>query len=459
MIVKQRLHEDTRPTLYRGLKYWGKKPHNVWRRLIEDNTQPKDVVYDPFAGSALTFFESLKAGRVPVIADINPLTLFLVDVYSKSFDLQKIKVLADQITTKIRKTAFYKKNYTCECPYCHKLVEIYNYRWHNGTPDELSYKCPHCRKTYTIRNTVPYIQDTDSKKWKPSFDLRELSLVTPALINKIGGSNITHLWTNRNLTLLCAIFDHIRKIKGEEKDALMFGFMQILHLTTKMCALRGNGANRPLSTSWGRPAFLGLSSFMEQNPVVQFERAIYGNAGVIQCLESRYKYLPSYTYSTDIKDLHKVDGIVLLRDCKAIKTGFHANLVITDPPYGSIIQYGELSLVWNVWLNQYDPKYAMSLKQEIIVNRKKNHERYVNDMVKVWNNCQNLLEQNANVIVTYNSNSMEDWQALQQILQRTDLYVKEQRVQKNKRSSEANVSCKKGIGITDYYFVLGTKKR
>lgn len=149
----------------------------MWRRLIEDNTQPKDVVYDPFAGSALTFFESLKAGRVPVIADINPLTLFLVDVYSKSFDLQKIKVLADQITTKIRKTAFYKKIYTCECPYCHKLVEIYNYRWHNGTPDELSYKCPHCRKTYTIRNTVPYIQDTDSKKWKPSFDLRELSVI------------------------------------------------------------------------------------------------------------------------------------------------------------------------------------------------------------------------------------------------------------------------------------------
>lgn len=458
MFVKQKLIEETRPTLYRGLKYWGKKPHNIWRELIDNSTQPKDVVYDPFAGSALTFFETIKSGRYPIVADINPMTLFLVDVYSKNFDLDKIKSLTQKITTKIRQTAFYKKNYTCFCFTCHKPVEIYNYRWHNNVPDELSYKCPHCGKTHTVCNTIPYTKTIVSRTWKPTFDLSLLSSITPSFIKKIGGKNITNLWTNRNLELLSIIFDYICKIKDEEKEALMFGFLQILHLTTKMCALRGPNANRPLSTSWGRPAFLALSSYMEQNPILQFERAIYGNSGVLQCLKSRYKYLPSYTYSTDIKDLHKVNGIVLLQDCKTIKTGFNANLVITDPPYGSIIQYGELSLVWNVWLNKYDSKYAVSLKQEIIINRKKTHEQYINDMVKVWNNCRNLLKDNANVIVTYNSNSKDDWQALQEILQRTDLYVKEQRIQKNKRSSEANVSSKNGIGITDYYFILGTKK-
>lgn len=54
------LVEDSRPTLYRALKYWGKKPHNIWRDLITAYTNAGDIVYDPFAGAALTFFEAIK---------------------------------------------------------------------------------------------------------------------------------------------------------------------------------------------------------------------------------------------------------------------------------------------------------------------------------------------------------------------------------------------------------------
>lgn len=449
--------EETRPTLYRGLKYWGKKPHNIWREIIQKHTKKGDIVYDPFAGSALTFFEAIKTGRKPVVADVNPITLFLVDVYSKRFNLKNIEELAVSIIKKAKAKKFYKKHFTTKCSFCGENVDIYNYRVEDR-PNFMSYKCSSCLKTVTDKaDTLCSIRK--SKLWKPKYDLTNLSSVDKNFIGKIGGANISNLWTDRNLELLSFIFSEIQKVDTEEKDALMFGFMQILHLTTKMCALRSEETNRPLSTSWGRPAFLGLKSYMEQNPVVQFERAIFGNSGVLKCLKSRNEYLPEYTYSTDINDIDLVDGVVLLEDSKNIFDGFKPKLVITDPPYGSIIQYGELSLVWNVWLEQFSPKFKTLLSEEIIVNKRKSYKKYIDDMTKVLANCRDLLYPDGVLILTFNSNNNEDWVALDNAIKKSEMVMTNKLHQKNKRTSEANVYNKEGLGVSDFYISLERKIR
>lgn len=456
MLLKKKLAEDTRPTLYRGLKYWGKKPHNVWRKLIEQHTVEGNVVYDPFAGSALTFFEAIKIKRKPVVCDINPITLFLVDVYSKTYNIDKIQKIGFNIIKDLKERKLYVRNYNTVCSSCGKEVDIYNYRWINGDNKEFSYKCPHCHKTITQKNNINVYEEKLSV-WKPSFDLSVLASVSSSFIQKMGGSDISNLWTSRNFELLCLLFSKINEVEYPERDALMFAFLQIVHLTTKMCALRGKDANRPLSTSWGRPAYLGLKDFMEQNPIIQFERAINGSAGIINCLLSRNRYLPRYTYSTDLKDLEKVDGVVLLKDSREVSKGCKINLVITDPPYGSIIQYGELSQVWNVWLNKYDKKYIVSLDKEIIVNKNKGYEQYISNMTQVLTNCRKMLNSNGSIILTYNSNKTEDWGALEQAILSASLNIEEKQIQINKRSSEAQVSSKQGIAISDYYFSLSSK--
>ncbi len=61
--INYALVEDTRPAMYRAMKYWGRKPHNIWSDYI-DHYCPKDgVVLDPFMGSGISTFESLKLGR------------------------------------------------------------------------------------------------------------------------------------------------------------------------------------------------------------------------------------------------------------------------------------------------------------------------------------------------------------------------------------------------------------
>ena len=55
------------PEGYKGLsgfhKYWGKKPTEAWRFLIENLTEPGDIVLDPFLGSGLIAKECIVLDR------------------------------------------------------------------------------------------------------------------------------------------------------------------------------------------------------------------------------------------------------------------------------------------------------------------------------------------------------------------------------------------------------------
>ena len=196
-----------------------------------------------------------------------------------------------------------------------------------------------------------------------------------------------------------------------------------------------------------------LNNHMEQNPLIQFNRSIFGNNGLLKALESRKKYIPDYTYSTDINDIDKVDGVVCIKDSKKI-TNLKAKFIITDPPYGSVIQYGELSTVWNVWLEEFDSKYAINLNDEIIIKQDCDYSKYINDMTQVLLNCYNILDDNGLIIMTFNSNNIADWESINIAIKNAGLNVKLKYEQRNKRSSEANVKKTSDMSFNDFYFVM-----
>ena len=51
--------ETTRPPIYTCLKYWGKKPHNVWNAYIKNYVPKGGVFFDPFAGSGMSGIEAV----------------------------------------------------------------------------------------------------------------------------------------------------------------------------------------------------------------------------------------------------------------------------------------------------------------------------------------------------------------------------------------------------------------
>ena len=72
------LVEDIRPPMYTAMKYWGKKPHNIWAEFIETYCVEGGTILDPFAGSAISAFEAVIKGRKAIAFDLNPLTSFMI---------------------------------------------------------------------------------------------------------------------------------------------------------------------------------------------------------------------------------------------------------------------------------------------------------------------------------------------------------------------------------------------
>jgi hypothetical protein len=72
---------------YKGLdgfhKYWGKKPTQLWKSLIDELSKPGDSVLDPFLGSGLVGRECIDLGRNFVGIDVNPISIELTKLYSQ----------------------------------------------------------------------------------------------------------------------------------------------------------------------------------------------------------------------------------------------------------------------------------------------------------------------------------------------------------------------------------------
>lgn len=455
--------ETKREAMYRNIKYWGKKPHNIWNELIEENTNIGDIVFDPFIGSNVTFFESIILDRVPLGVDINPLSSFIVDVYSENYDESYIDEIYEHLKSVIERDIHYKHYFkNASCQFCQENNNISNYIWENNIRTEYRFKCTNCSKDNLIEIEETKQFKVPHPKWVPYFDLRGLSLIRNNNIDKFGGHNISHLYTESNLYINVILFDEIQKLNEPYRKLFILIFLQMVHLTTKMCAVRNAASGRLYSSSWGRPAYLALRKFMEQNPLIQLERSIYGNSGIKNALKSVRERIPPFEfdkYTLDNINISKSQGIdkatVIKGDSKnRVVNNNTIDFIITDPPYGDIIQYGELSLVWNTWLRIAYNEYSIDLNEEIIVNDKSNYEQYFDNLLQVFNNCYLQLKPFKKMIFTFNSNKQDDWAILVNLLTETEFTIESFYLQKNMRSSEANVKSKNGMAVSDYYIVL-----
>lgn len=244
------------------------------------------------------------------------------------------------------------------------------------------------------------------------------------------------------------MFDQILLIDDENiKMILVFAFIQCLHLTSKMCIPRNEKSNRPLSTSWGRPAYMVSDKIFEQNPLLAFEKAINNSTGVLKGIKSSEKYLGNNINKLSkhfIGDSYNV--LKNIEDCSV-------DMIITDPPYGNIIQYGDLSEVWVSWLEHFNPKYYIEHKKEVIVNKNKNQRKYESDLSKIFLELNRVIKNTGYMVLTFNSNNNDDWLSLFNALKNSKFLIDKVILQKNKRSSEANVAAKEGIAISDYYLI------
>jgi DNA modification methylase len=471
--INYALVEEIRPEVYAAMKYWGKKPHNVWRTYIENYTPENGVFLDPFAGSAISAFEAVKVGRKAIAFDLNPMTAFFIEVFTSKYDPELFKRESDSIIDAISKDGEYLQEYTTTCQECgDEHARIVAYKWDSGNIYEVAIQC----NNHGGRNGFRYTRKpTDHEiklakkmsginitKWTPDDDFRDTNSFSASFIKQIGGKKFINLWTKRNLYILSEIFDQIMKVgNAEVKKQLMYSFVQTVHLTTKMSVPRRPSANRDFSTSWGRSAYIAAARQMEMNPLHIFIGSCFGK----QSTDSSLRNIKEYIGKSDIKTLYVdrsnksnrsnnfdikygiIDALTLADyiDEKSV------DFVMTDPPYGGLVQYLDLSTIWLIWLKHFDAKYTPNYDSEITVNNKNGIEIYHSKFTKALKNINKVLKDDGKVVFTFHNNKIDIWNSFLNSIMMSGFKIEKVIHQQNRRTGESNVANPYGTSGTDFY--------
>jgi DNA modification methylase len=471
--INYALVEETRPPIYTAMKYWGKKPHNIWGAYIENYTPEKGIYLDPFSGSGVSAFEAVKAGKKVIAFDLNPLTCFNIEVLCSNFDKIKFTKKVNEIINKIQEDEKYKELFIIECPKCgYKEAIVQHAKREKKEVYEIGIICNSCKEKKLdsngrfICNNKSLIELKDKEVnipyWYPKKQFPKSQSFSNSFINQIGGNSFSNLWTNRNLYVISKIFDEILKENDENlKKQLLFGFIQSIHLCTKMSVPRREEANRAFSTSWGRSAYLCSSRQMEMNPLLVFKSSCFGKQSVESSLSNIKKYIgkiPKIKYvdysnkkdrtkSFDIKygaiDINTLTDYI---DEKSI------DFIMTDPPYGGLVQYLDLSLIWLVWLEKYNKKFNPNYEAEITINKEtQDLATYKSRFQNGIKNLFKVLKDDGKIIFTFHNKNLKIWNAFLNAISLSGFKIEKVIHQQNRRTGESNVANPYGTSATDLY--------
>lgn len=462
------LVEEKRPPMYTAMKYWGKKPHNIWGKYIENYTPQNGKILDPFSGSAIAAFEAVKAGKKAVAFDINPLTSFIINVYSEHFDESKYREAVYSVISNVRNDHVYQKFYTTTCKHCgNKSALLQHFKWDGGKIYEFGVDCKQCNQRYLLpvnkeqADLAIEMKSLNIPYWYPKDKFYESPSFTSSFIKNIGGNSFDNIWTRRNLYVLSKLFDEILKQTDEVlKKQLLFAFIQCIHLSSKMCVPRREKSNRSFSTSWGRSAYICSLRQMEMNPLMLFESNSLGKQSAKSALSNVKEHIGKVPKSVNVDqksyenetEYDIIYGKININNLLEYLPNDSIDFIITDPPYGGLVQYADLSNIWLVWLKHYDIYYNPDIAGEITVKpgiqEIDEYSRRFTDGIK---NLYNVLKPNGKIVFTFHNKDLKIWNAFLISISKAGFKIEKVIHQQNRRTGESNVANPYGTSASDFY--------
>lgn len=464
--------------IYNMHTYWSKKPHDAIREYIRHYTKPGDIVLDPFCGSGGTALAALMEGRAAIAIDLSPAATFITKNYCTPVDVDALQRAFEELERKVKPemdwlyetrcdrcdgratTAYTVYSYVFQCPRCLQRVPLFDCpkvqsQTAKGRPKTIRV-CPHCLehghqeeiKTSGVRfDPVPVLvsylceegctprrgerrhNDPDEKKrryfeeydlakireieakpiphWVPPHRMMNVESDTEPWGDKwrAGTSNfrtVAELFTKRNLWALAAVLDKI-ELSGHVRfhDTLKFGLTALVQGLSRMNQYRPD-VSFPLNTMVGTYYLPQIS--VEANVWTHYPNKISriskGYSAIAEEVDETRGWDLSISTQTAV-DVEDIDD-----EC--------IDYIFTDPPYAGTIQYGELSFVWDAWL-QFRTDWH---DQEIIVNRARGRSEadWSHHMQRSMSECYRVLKPGHWVSLCYHDTSEGTWQLVQDIM-------------------------------------------
>lgn len=238
------------------------------------------------------------------------------------------------------------------------------------------------------------------------------------LLLKKGIETFQDLFTERNLLINLLLLNFIKDLRVSKNtyEILRLVFSSSLRDTNIMAfTQRGWQGGKP--TTWSKHAYWIPSQFCEVNVLSAFQRA-FNRVEKAIAYNSRFDYKPME--ARDFKDL-LVRCNVLLENGSPEESDIPENsidTIITDPPYGSNVQYLELSYFWYPWNRDIYGYERPNFAKEAVSNRKRNFDGaktlkdYENNLYSVFDRCYKVLKPGKYMVLTFNNRDIGAWLAL-----------------------------------------------
>jgi len=226
------------------------------------------------------------------------------------------------------------------------------------------------------------------------------------------------LFTEKNLYINLLLKNFIDKLSLDTELHELFRLVFSSSLRdTNLMAFTSESWQSGSPTTWSKHAYWIPSQFCEVNVKEAFDRAYKRmKASIIHNNYFQYEV----NYAKSINDFNNATNILLsassVTDSKLKENSIDA--IITDPPYGSNVQYLELSHFWYVWNKDIYKQIEIDFSKEAVSNRKKNFQGaksmydYESNLSKVFNKCFKVLKPEKYMVLTFNNKDIGAWLAI-----------------------------------------------
>jgi DNA modification methylase len=277
------------------------------------------------------------------------------------------------------------------------------------------------------------IEDADIPYWYPTDRLPD-GVKTKDPI-RLGITHVHHFYTKRNLWVLSALYDKVKKIdKTRVKNHLKFLFesYDFVH-STKMTRIIFKGSQKPILTGNQSGTLYVSSLSIEKNIINGIEKMkleLIKKSLLETCLNV------VSTQSTN--DLSNIPSNSI-------------DYIFTDPPFGDNLMYSELNFIWEAWL-----KVFTNNKTEAVINKtqRKGLYEYQELMEKCFREMYRILKPGRWMTVEFHNSKNAVWNAIQEGILRAGFVVANVKVLDKKQGTFNQVtstsSVKKDLIISAY---------
>ncbi len=399
-----RVRAVTFPPRYRIHKYWGKKPGNVVAAYIERFSEPGAVVLDLFAGSGVVLAESLITGRRGVAMDLNPIAGLITRVTVEGADPLQFAAEAERI--QIAGRGLRRELFGETCDRCGEIGDVVSTAFDGEKALRITIDCAICGTATQAPRAGDARLDPAGRGLPDAGAHPDGEMFLGWEMRKLARRGLTRwseLFTRRNLVAVAFLRRAIEStVDARIRRALLVSFSAHLAQSTRMI---GDPTSRGGGPSWKLNCYWLPKTWLELNPFRYFENRIKRTA---LGLSDMAKRLPRPMREGE--DYRIVTGSSeRLGDVVAAGS---VGYVFTDPPYGGEgIQYGELSMLWNLWCGE-----SIALEREVAFNpvQGKNEAAYQRRLTECMAAAHTALAPGGFATVTFANKDRGVWRALLQ---------------------------------------------